>query len=177
MVMSALVVASWTLSAQPATAPEYNIKAGFLTKFINYTTWPADRFESATSPVVIGVLGTDPFGDILDKTAALSRGGRPLEVRRILTPADAAACHLVFIGKSESRHETEWIAALKQRAVLTVGESGHTIERGGIVEFVSVRNSVGFEASLPAMEQAALKLSSDMLVHARRVYRESKGQR
>jgi len=46
-----------------------------------------------------------------------------------------------------------------------------TVERGGAVEFGAVRDRVVFEVNLPAAEQAGLKVSSDLLSHARKVYR------
>lgn len=171
LIAAVLGVTSLTLHAQSTIAPEYNVKAGFLTTFINYTIWPEERFESPDSSVVICVLGTDPFGDVLDRTAALSRSGRSLQVRRISRPGDAMGCHVVFIGRTEGRLEASWLNLLRRQMILTVGESGQTITRGGIVEFVTVGSSVRFDVSLAAMEQAGIRISSDMLAHARQVVR------
>jgi hypothetical protein len=171
VIAAVLAVTSLSLHAQSTIAPEYNVKAGFLTTFINYTIWPEERFDSPDAPVVICVLGTDPFGDVLDRTAALSRSGRSLQVRRIRRPGDARACHLVFIGRTEGRLEASWLSLLRQQMILTVGESGQTIARGGIVEFVTIGASVRFDVSLAALEQAGIRLSSDMLAHARQVVR------
>ena len=172
-----LTLASLALHAQSAVAPEYNVKAGFLTTFINYTIWPEERFESPDSPIVICVLGGAPFGDVLDRTAALSRSGRSLQVRRISTLAGASACHLVFISRADGRREASWLTSLRRQMILTVGESGQTLERGGIVEFVTVGGNVRFDVGLPAMEQAGIRLSSDMLAHARQVLRAPVGGR
>jgi hypothetical protein len=160
-----------SVSAEPAPVPEYNAKAGFLVAFQSYVTWPADVPATPASPLVLCVLGRDPFGAVLDETAAARIGARPLRVRRIDSPNDAGDCQIVFIGKTESTREAQWLAALKWKPILTVGESGKTVERGGAVEFGAVRDRVAFEVSLPAAEQAGLKVSSDMLAHARKVYR------
>jgi hypothetical protein len=165
----ALALAGSTLRAQPPTVPEYSAKAGFLTTIARYTTWPPEAFASPEAPIVIGVLGTDPFGDILVMTAAASRGGRPIQVRNLRAPRDADGVHIVFIGKAESRNEASWIAALKDKPILTVGESGETLARGGILEFIRVQDKIGFAVSLPAVQQAGLRLSSDLLSHAKRV--------
>ena len=169
-VLTLTLIAS-SLFAQSQTVPEYNAKAGYLSTFTNYATWPADAFASAASPTVLCVLGQDPFGDVLDKTAAASRGNRPLHVRRIRTPNAAAGCQLVFIAKAESRNEAEWLAALKNKPVLTVGESGQTVARGGAVEFATVRDKIVFDVNLMGTEPSGVKLSSDLLSHARKVYR------
>ena len=41
---------------------EYAIKAAYLYNFGRYVTWPDKMFPNDQSPVVIGVLGPDPFG-------------------------------------------------------------------------------------------------------------------
>ena len=164
-----LALAGSTVRAQPATVPEYSAKAGFLTTIARYTTWPPEAFTSPDAPIVIGVLGADPFGDVLTMTAAASRGGRPLQVRRLRAPKDADGVHIVFIGKGESRNEALWIAAIKDKPVLTVGESGETLTRGGILEFIRVQDKIGFAVNLPAAQLAGLRLSSDLLSHAKRV--------
>ena len=157
MAGSVLLEFSASASAQPPIAPEYNVKAGFLTRFVQYTTWPEDTFASSNSPIVIGVLGADPFGEVLEKTAQNETGSRPLRVVHVNNLDDAAKCQLVFISKAESEHEAEWLAALKDKPILTVGESGHTIERGGVLQFDIVDNRVRFDANWEAMKQAGLK--------------------
>lgn len=160
--------------AQTSAVPEYNVKAAFLTAFAQYTTWPAASFPASNSPVIIGVLGADPFGEVLDKTAREQKGARPLEVRRVNTAAAAAACHIVFISKKEGGNEAAWLRTLKEKPVLTVGESGQTVARGGVIEFIIVGGSVRFEASWPAMELAGLKIASPMLASARKVHQPPK---
>jgi hypothetical protein len=49
------------------TATEYQVKAAFLFNFTHFVEWPAQGFPSAQSPMVIGILGKDPFGRILQQ--------------------------------------------------------------------------------------------------------------
>lgn len=155
---------------QPSIAPEYNVKAGFLTRFVQYTVWPENIFPSTNSPILIGVLGADPFGEVLTRTAGDETGGRPLQVVHVDNLQQAAKCQLVFISKAEAAHEAEWLAFLKNFPVLTVGESGQTIERGGILQFDIVDDRVRFDANWAAMKEAGLKISTPMLVSARKVF-------
>jgi len=63
--------------------PEYQVKAAFLFNFSQFVSWPPAAFRSASAPIVIAVLGRDPFGADLD---AIVNGenvrGHPLIVRR-----------------------------------------------------------------------------------------------
>src|SRR4051794_27981903 len=54
--------------AQIAASGEYKIKAVYLYNFVQYVDWPAGAFADEKSPLIIGVLGNDPFGKILDET-------------------------------------------------------------------------------------------------------------
>src|SRR5688572_7510665 len=47
---------------------EYQLKAVFLYNFAQFTEWPTNSFSDQNSPIVIGILGNDPFGRVLDKT-------------------------------------------------------------------------------------------------------------
>ncbi len=44
---------------------EYLIKAGYIYNFAKLIDWPAKAFPQADSPIVIGILGDDPFGKAL----------------------------------------------------------------------------------------------------------------
>ncbi|MEO7347924.1 MAG: YfiR family protein, partial [Opitutaceae bacterium] len=66
-------------SAQPATSDEYKVKAAFLFNFAQFVEWPAQAFRPADAPLVIGILGDDPFGPYLDELVRGEKvGKRPL---------------------------------------------------------------------------------------------------
>src|SRR5687767_14190823 len=74
---------------------EYQVKAVFLFNFSRFVEWPASAFPSVDAPFVLGVFGTDPFGTDLDEVIKGEVvNGRPLVVRRVHTPAEAAGCQI-----------------------------------------------------------------------------------
>jgi YfiR/HmsC-like len=167
-------------AASPATAPvnmsEYQVKAAYLLKFARYVDWPADSFSSADAPLVIGVLGTNPFDDHLDRAVTgLKIKDRPVEVRYLKTPEEGAPCHVVFIARRQEREEAAWLRTLQGRPVLTVTESDRGLERGAVLSFLLEESAGGtkvrFTASMPAAQQAGLKLSASMLASAKNVIR------
>ena len=56
------------LFAAPATAAdskqdyEQNIKAAFLFNFVNFVDWPKEKMPDNDEPIIIGIIGKDPFG-------------------------------------------------------------------------------------------------------------------
>jgi hypothetical protein len=167
LALASVILLSLPVTAQPAKVTETEFKAGLLVKFTQYTTWPATVFASSNAPIVIGVLGTDTLGKDLDREADGIAGKRRVEVRRVTTPEEAGQCHAVFISKAESRNEDDWLRALRDKPILTVGESGQTIENGAVIRLLP-RGKGGrlFEVSRSAMERAGLKISADMLRYA-----------
>src|SRR6266536_3047476 len=46
---------------------EYDLKATFLYHLTQFVDWPPEAFPTEETPLVIGVLGADPFGKVLDE--------------------------------------------------------------------------------------------------------------
>lgn len=87
----------WSAPSRSAEAPsEYQVKAAFLYKFARFVEWPATSFADSTAPLVIGILGEDPFGPMLDQAiTGKSVQGRPLQILRFTRlgqPPPARSC-------------------------------------------------------------------------------------
>ena len=54
--------------AQTGKASESHLKAVFLFNFAQFVDWPSEAFPDSATPLVIGVLGDDPFEGFLDQT-------------------------------------------------------------------------------------------------------------
>src|SRR5712691_6806881 len=55
-------------AAQAARPSEYQVKAVFLFNFAQFVDWPPEAVADSQAPLTIGVLGENPFGDVLDAT-------------------------------------------------------------------------------------------------------------
>ena len=161
----------------PATsASEYQIKAAFLYNFAKFIEWPAEVFHGAGTPMVIGIVGDDPFGSILDQTVnGKTANGRELVVRRFKSHQDLNACHILFISPSEKKRLPQILERLKGTSVLTISEVDHFAQHGGIINFVMEGNKVHFEINVDMAERARLKISAKLLTLARVVRGESPG--
>jgi YfiR/HmsC-like len=166
------LVALWLASgvvvpAQRTTFDEREVKAVFLFNFAQFVEWPTSAFANPDTPVLIGVLGDDPFGAVLDEAV---RGevvrGRQLMVARFRRVEDVKNCHVLFISPSESASYSRIIAALRGQPTLTVGETaGFTTS--GMVRFVTEGNRVRLEVNVSAVKAAGLTVSSNLLRAAR----------
>lgn len=147
---------------------EYAVKAAFLLNFARFVEWPASAFSAPDSPIVIGVVGKDPYGATLDRTVqGKTVGGRHVEVRRVRWDSDLSSLHMLVVPESERSGARVLPGALKGAPVLTVGESAGMAQKTVAVNFYMEGGQVRFEINPEAARRARLTLSSRLLGLAR----------
>ena len=185
LALGVLLMQTGVSAATPRS--KYETKAGYLLNFAEFIEWPAGSFPGAKSPVILGVVGKDPFGAELDKLQGKTVNGRTLEIKRFKgalefrgaeTPgrrqddlpakqarklSEMKSCHILFITASEKNFLPQTLKPFRGASVLTVGETDSFAREGGIITFVDSENSVQLEINLAAAEQARLKISSKLL--------------
>jgi hypothetical protein len=143
--------------------PEYDVKAAFLFNVAKYVKWPPQAFPDGSAPLVIGVLGKDPFGPVLDRVVQNRQiERRTVILRRGTSPGDFRGAHLVFIAESERDRAAAVCAALEQMNILTVADSP-AIQRWAAVTFRLEAGRLAFVVNLPAADRASVKISSKLL--------------
>jgi hypothetical protein len=147
---------------------EYQIKAAFIFNFAKFVEWPPKSFQDGSSPIVIGVLGENPFGDALEATV---RGqilnGRPLVIKHSRNVADLLHCHILFVSRSESGSVQQILELLQGSSTLTVSDMDGFTENGGAIHFVEKDHKIRFEINPKVAQRANLKISSKLLNLAR----------
>ncbi len=149
------------------------VKAAYLFNFTKFVTWPADAFQNEHSPIVIGVVGADPFGPLLDQTIKdKTVAGRDLKVQRFQWRVgdDLSAmkkCHLLYMSTSLGNDADDLIAALSRLPILLIGEGTEFAKSGGTLGFVMEEGRIVFWTNRKAAETANLQLSSQLLKLAR----------
>lgn len=163
---SGFALAQGVGSAEPqqSATPEYQLKAVFLFNFAQFVQWPDSAFATPGAPLVIGVLGNDPFGSQLDEAV---RGevvnGHPLEIRRFQSIAAIDTCHILFLGRADGARLSTVVGELRDRPILTVGEADQFARVGGMIGFVMDHNRIRLRINRQAAEAAGLQLSSRLL--------------
>lgn len=162
--MRGLTLALWLVAPLAAQSTrEYDLKAVFLYNFATFVEWPKEVRPPAGEPIIIGILGRDPFGEALDAVVAgESLRGNPLQVRRYRSPEAAAECHILYIGASEAWRLPRIMGALRGKPVLTVGDMPRFADAGGIITF-STGGRVQLQINPVAAQRAGLAISSKLL--------------
>lgn len=151
-------------AATSAPGMEYQVKAVFLYNFTQFVDWPAEAFAAPDAPLVIGILGQDPFENYLDDVVRGEKaGGHPIVVKRFRDIESARDCQLLFVGGEESRRPQAVAAALKDRTILTVGDSEDFSKRGGMIDFVTRQGKIRLQINVGMVRAANLAVSSKLL--------------
>src|ERR1700737_1935694 len=169
--LSAMALGSHAEGLDPSDSSEYLIKAGFIYNFAKLVEWPTTAFAQPDSPIVIGILGDDPFGVTLDRIVADKKiNGRGVSVKRLKWSRDLKDlkdCSILFLSSSEKEHIDSVVDAMKSLPILTIGDASGFAKRGGIINFTLEDNKVRFEVNVEAAKRADLTISSRLLTLAK----------
>ncbi len=148
-----------------AAAPsEYDVKAVFLFNFSQFVSWPAAAFGASDAPMVIGVLGSDPFGRQLDAVVKGEHAGdHPLEVRRYNDVSQITDCHILFIDRSEAAQLGAIVQALRGRSILTVSDIENAALAGVMIDLVMQNDRIRLRINVRAARAGGLTISSKLL--------------
>lgn len=143
---------------------EYHVKAAFLFNFAKFVEWPAQTFKTPADPIIICVLGQNPFGTALEETiSGKVVGGRTLSVRQVSDTQPPCNCQILFVNSSERKQFRTAVKLLNGAGVLSVGEAEGFTADGGVINFKVERGSVRLEINVAAAEYAQIHISAKLL--------------
>ncbi len=153
-----------TVPAVAQVSKEYQLKAVFLWRLAQFTQWPSDAFETSDSPIVICVLGDNPFDGALNAAVAGETAhGRRFVVQNHRAVEQLKTCHILYMAAAGPRQAKEITAALTRKSVLTVRESDIASSYQTIVQFLTDQNKIRLQISIKAAAAARLVLDPRLL--------------
>jgi YfiR/HmsC-like len=165
--VACFVLVLWTGFALGNSVQEYQIKAAFLYNAAKFIEWPP---ESGTSgSFVIGVLGEDPFGSLLDDLSSKTIKGKKIIIKRFSSLDKVRECHMLFIPATERRRLSVVLSTSRDHAVLTVSDLDGFAKSGGMIELAMDKGRLGFDVNNHQIRKQGLKISAQMLKLARTV--------
>jgi hypothetical protein len=155
------------IGAEPV-ADEYDIKAAFIYHFTHFTEWPPKTFPDDGSPIVVALVGEDPFRGSLERAVRNKTvHGRRLVYRHFANANAVEACHLLFVSPSERLQLGAVLSDARRFGALTVADMDEFTNAGGMVRFVKEGKKVRFEIRRSSVDEAGLRISSQLLKLAR----------
>ena len=163
IILLVLFSANSHLYGQSESLRQYQLKAAFIFNFIKFAEWPEEALGDSALPIIIGVLGDNPFGDSFGIIENKSAKGRELFIKQFKTVQEVDTCHILFISSSEQKKYKQIFDVLKSSSILTVGETDDFTQQGGIISLIVNKNRIRFEINLDAVEDSEIRLSSQLL--------------
>jgi YfiR/HmsC-like len=150
--------------AQTEKEIEYRFKAVYILNFFQFVEWPDSAFENGQSPIVLAVLGDDPFGKILDETVQSEKiGSRSIVVKRFHGLNELGPCQALFISSSEKGTVQTILNRIDDHPVLTISDIEDFGDQGGDIGFYFDNNKIRFAINVQALKQSDLRVSSKLL--------------
>jgi len=128
-------------------------KADLVLQFAYHVTW-----SKGASELVFCAVGSAKFADALEKKVT----GKVIQGRKsVVQQGQGGNCNII-VGISTS--------VRGGNGVLTVSDVSNFAQNGGMIEFVSDNNKVFFEINNQAARSRGVKISSQLLKLAKKVY-------
>ena len=153
------------------SASEIRLKIALIYNFSKFVTWPDQRFDNKTSPLLLCIYGDNEYSDAAKQVhGKVTQNSRKLNVISINSPEELHGCHILFMSHSTLEQLGEIPQPSLESPVLTIGDSKEFIHHGGIINLIEINSKIRFEISLKAAEARSLTISSKLLRLAKEVY-------
>lgn len=160
---------------------EYIRKAALLQKISNYIEWPEEMgMNDKSKPFVIGVIGQNPFGPILEKAYSKKEKKiryKKVEIKYISKPAEIANFHILFISSSMKESLPVILAVTSNKPVLTIGDTEGYAEKGVLFNFYIKENKIGFEINGSVLKKSPITIDPWLLRMATRIIRTTEEEK
>jgi len=164
--------------ALSASSKEFQVKMGFILNFLKFVEWPESAADEENQPLLVGVVGSVPMQEGTTEIPNQVVNGRRIAVTVLHQwQRDASDvqtklvehCEALYYAGTEETTIESLLASVTERPVLTIGESGSFLKKGGIFNFVIEGGKVRFEVSQKNAKKSALTIRSQLLRLARKV--------
>jgi hypothetical protein len=160
-----LLISRPGMSQETEVLTEYQVKAAFLLSLTNFVEWPTDAFYEQNQPLVIAVVGENPFDSLLEEAVqGRMLENHPIEIRRLATIDKIDNIHMLFVSKSETRRIEQIITQTINHPILTIADMDQSDCKGiMVVMSVSKDNKLKFAINNDRVNKAKLQISSRVL--------------
>ena len=142
---------------------EYLIKAAYLLNFAKFVKWPEAVFPNNHTPLIICILGNDPFEDAIKTIQGKKVQGRDLVIKYSSKIENIKQVHILFVSRSEKKNLQQIFSVIRGKNILTVSDIEKFAERGGIINFYTEKTMVRLQVNLKSTKAADLQISSKLL--------------
>jgi YfiR/HmsC-like len=160
-------------AAQSRSLAATDLKAAYLFNFARFAEWPPEAVPAATA-LTLCIVNDEAVADAVDLTVkGRNVDDHGLIVRRLKAGAPLPTCHVLYLAGVDLKRSLGLIETIKDAVVLTVSDTSHFAERGGMVELFVESGHMRFAVNTDALQRGRIRLSSRLLQLAK-IVRDAK---
>ncbi|MTI40782.1 YfiR family protein [Fulvivirga lutimaris] len=156
--LKGIVVFIMLLSSSVAFAQNYQLHTVYIYSFIRYVQWPTIEGD-----FVIGVVGESPIIEHLKKMASAKKAGsRDIIIKEFASSASVTPTDILFVSKGASDSFEDIKSKVNTANTLLITETEGLGMEGSAINFVERNSKLAFELNRHAVEEAGLKVSTEL---------------
>lgn len=157
------------LLARADDVGEYELKAAYLYKFSQFTSWPEESFGESFEEFRICVLGPNPFGGEIWKLQEKKRREVAVKIALLSTVREAKRCQVAYLNPSSEAELANWVGSLASLPILTVSDFPNAFGLNVGIALTTEPNRVSFRINNGYVRAGGLRFSALLLQLAREV--------
>lgn len=165
--LSALAGIRESVCAGNRKPTEQEVKAAYIYNFAKFVEWPPTGSPGGGATLDLCVTGDGTMTSALAAIEGKSVGMRKIRIKPDQPLQGLRGCDILFIGAMEKRELKQILAAVNDRALLTIADTKGFARQGVMINFYTENNRVLFEINPKAATGARLRISSALLGIAR----------
>ena len=163
LLTSILMLSNYAFQVSQPQGQEYNLKAAFLYRFLDYIEWN----NNSEDPLNIAILGESGiYAPLIEISKDRRAGSRSIRVRQITSVTEIGASQVVFVSRNYKFGIDAVINRLSDRPALIISEQKGDVEKGSHINFLISDNKLKFEINLRTASRSGIRIGSQLLQHA-----------
>ena len=144
---------------------EYEAKALLVYNFVKYTSWPEGSFDNENSAIQIAVVGNSNFFDSFKNYQGKQVQGRALKIVMLNMITDFDGEHVLYLSGKWTASTKFFMenVGLKEKPILTVGESEDFVVNGGVISIINKNDHLALLTNPDAAKNCQLFLSNNLV--------------
>ena len=134
------------------------VKAAYIYNFAKLIDWPS---ANKKGNFIIGVYGnTNVYKELINKYSTKRIGTQDIEIKKLSESPEVGAVHVLFVAKSNTKDLNAILNNLQYEPVLVITEEDGTLNKGSIINFLIIDNSLKFELNVSEAKNRQLIVGS-----------------
>ena len=150
--------------AAQAPRPEIAIKSEFVLRFPEFVEWPTPGNDRR--PLSLCLSPSHPFGQNVQASASGQPRAKQITVRELREHESVRTCDVIYVAPAD----LSLLDSVANLPILTIGDQPNFCQRGGMINLRVIEGRVRFEIDLSRARRAGLKMDSQLLRLASKVY-------